>query len=320
MPEVSIIVPIFNAEKYLNKCLDSIVNQTFTDFEVILIDDGSTDSSAAICQEYVNTDERFKYIFKKNGGVSSARNRGLDECKGNYIYQIDSDDWIDSDLLTSIITSMKKENADLSIFGFCTYNIQTHKERFSIWNGSDSKIITKEEALKGIVQETYGTYSWNKICKKELYKNIRFPENLTFCEDFYTTYKLVLSSNKILLSNKVLYFYRLNNTSSLTHNFTARKCIDAYIAAMDRFCNLKQDYPQFNDEGVFYIIRSAVFYFCHYDGNKSHKYKIFNDISQNCGKISKYKINSSLKFSYAICRYLSPFIIKFFYSVFMRFR
>ena len=125
MPKISVIVPVYNVEKYLRKCIESILNQTFREFELILVDDGSTDSSGKICDEYALKDSRIKVIHKENGGASSARNAGLDVAKGEYIGFVDSDDWIEMDMYGELYRLIKENNTDISVCGI--NNIKRYK-------------------------------------------------------------------------------------------------------------------------------------------------------------------------------------------------
>lgn len=147
MSEISIIVPVYNVENYLKKCVESILSQTFTDFELLLVDDGSTDSSGEMCDELKRLDERIKVIHKENGGLSSARNAGIDVAKGKYLTFVDSDDYIDTHMLEVLYKNMVQEDADLSIVGVTSvYSGQepeiTHSEKY---------VVTQKEATKMIL-------------------------------------------------------------------------------------------------------------------------------------------------------------------------
>lgn len=216
-PEISIIVAIFNAEKYIHRCLDSIINQTFKDFEVLLIDDGSTDNSGKICDEYALKDNRFRIIHKENGGVSSARQCGVDSARGKYSIHVDSDDWVEADYLKALYYKIVKDNADIC---FCQYILEYENcERFPPFYEFDSKQFKNPiDSLLPI----YGTGMWNKLIKHDLYHkcNIKFPASLTIGEDSYVLVKLLLSKPKITITNKYLYHYdQYLNPHSLTRGY-----------------------------------------------------------------------------------------------------
>lgn len=205
-PLVSIIVPIYKVEPYLRRCLDSIVNQTYTNLEIILVDDGSPDGCPAICDEYAAKDSRIVVIHKDNGGLSDARNAGLDICKGEYISFVDSDDWISENLINDFIFIAKKEKSSLVIgnhekfrYGECIPKI-TPTENYSV--------ISSFQALEYLSSE-YGlnfTVSWGKLYKKSLWDTIRFPKGKLY-EDAYVCYLIYAAAVNICFVNAPFYKY-----------------------------------------------------------------------------------------------------------------
>ncbi len=203
-PLVSIIVPIYKVEPYLRRCLDSIVNQTYTNLEIILVDDGSPDGCPQICDEYAARDKRIVVIHKGNGGLSDARNAGLDICRGGYISFVDSDDWVDETYIETLLDLSIKENADIAI----GENIRTEgcskptKKNITI-NACHSK-----EALKHLFSQNHiaFTVSWGKLYKKNLFSTLRFPKG-KYHEDEFTTYILFYKSEKIVYTSEILYYY-----------------------------------------------------------------------------------------------------------------
>ena len=201
-PIISIIVPVYNVEEYLQRCIDSILNQSFKNFELILVNDGSTDNSLKICKEYLLNDPRVKIINKENGGLSSARNAGINIAKGRYIGFVDSDDWINKEMYKILYELCEKNNSDIAE---CRYTVTTGNE-MNLDNSSNLiTILNNEEAIKSLYTNTsYGSVvSWNKLYRCELFKDIKFPEG-KLNEDQFTTYKLYYKSNKIVLIDKVL--------------------------------------------------------------------------------------------------------------------
>lgn len=169
----SIIIPVYNVEQYLDKCLKSISKQTFLDFECIIVDDGSPDNSNAIIDKYVNKDQRFKVIHQKNMGLSAARNTGLDVAKGDYITFVDSDDYIANDYLEKFVLKIASSNADIIICGI----IEVFK------NYENSRVFanaTTEVIKQNILADTWPSFVWNKCYKKELFDNVRFPVGKAF--------------------------------------------------------------------------------------------------------------------------------------------
>ena len=210
---ISIIVPICNVENYLRQCLDSILNQTYQNFECLLINDGSPDNSAEICREYVEKDSRFRYFEKENGGVSSARNLGIERSKGQYITFIDSDDWVDSDYLEVLYNALIDENADIAISTYKQFNMDDNCYYVhSYQRGYDKKIFTGPELIDNLQLLSSFDHSYGSVCGKLVksvrVENIRFNEETTLGEDMEFWYKLFLISDKIVYINKDTYIYR----------------------------------------------------------------------------------------------------------------
>lgn len=222
MPLISIIIPVYNVQKYLKRCFDSVVNQTFKNFEVIVVDDGSTDSSLEICNKYAKSDSRFKIFHKSNGGLSDARNYGLRYAKGKFISFVDSDDWLQNDALEYLYELLVKTNADFSMAenrrckrkSIYTNQINISEE---IW---DKSIFLKN--LFKISTQINVQYAWAKLFKRELFENIRFPVGLTN-EDVPTIFEIALSSDKIAYSNKIVYNYFFNENSITTQKFSEKR-------------------------------------------------------------------------------------------------
>lgn len=218
-PEISIIVPVYNVEKYIRRCLDSITAQTFTDWECICVDDGTPDASGKICDEYAQKDSRFVVIHKENGGVSSARNVGLDMAKGEWICFADGDDWIEMDCFEKVQREMCNEECDL---------IQWGVEKDDI-NG---KYIMEEKFPAGtyLFEENTSQFCpgvYNKLIKREIIENnkIRFPEGIKLSEDRYFSFLCYVCSKKIKSLDYVFYHY-IQNNNSVTHNITASHIMD----------------------------------------------------------------------------------------------
>lgn len=212
---VSIIVAIYNIENYLGACIDSILAQTYTDIEIILVDDGSTDKSSAICDEYAKKDTRITVIHKKNGGLSSARNAGLDEANGEYVSFIDGDDSIHKTFIEILLRMCEENQCDISM---CDYlktksdSILLEPQKSKAFAVLDKKRLMDNCAGIGGEYEKYAVV-WNKLYKRSLYNNIRFPEGKLH-EDIYVTYRIYWLANKLCVTNLYLYYY-LQRTDSL---------------------------------------------------------------------------------------------------------
>ena len=206
---ISIIVPVYNVEKFLEHCINSVINQTYTNWELILINDGSQDSSPEICNQYALLNEKIKVIHKSNGGLSSARNAGIEVAHGDYITFLDSDDFWHPDYLKTLLSYSVKHNADIVQCNFLRVNSDFSgvKERSLICKLYDNHSVFVQEAANIIV--------WAKLYKRSLWDNIRIPEG-KINEDDFTTWKLYYKSNVIVVITSPLYFYRINPLSIMS--------------------------------------------------------------------------------------------------------
>lgn len=209
MPEISVIVPVYKVEAYLDRCVKSIINQTFTDFELILVDDGSPDNCPKICDEWKKRDTRIHVIHKKNGGLSSARNVGLEIFKGNYVFFVDSDDWIEKDALEILYKVSKEKNADIVVgkhvetiqYGMCERN---YSKKCSLY--------TKDEYLDmflKITDQKTRYYAWAKLYKSKIARFIKYPEGYT-SEDVEGTFYAISKAKCIVEIDYIVYHYFIN--------------------------------------------------------------------------------------------------------------
>lgn len=225
MPAVSVIIPVYNTEAYIKDCLDSLVAQSFTDFEAIIIDDGSTDESARIAASYASMDSRFRLIGQPNKGLSEARNTGLKIMRGEYVTFIDSDDCVAPNFLEILFFIAQLHQADIACSDFQIIN-KTYKSDGNAPNAAISKCISAEAATKiALYQDSQPDYSaWNKLYKAELWKANRFPAGKNF-EDLAVIPKVLLEANKVAITKSKLYFYRKHSESILATAFTPQKAI-----------------------------------------------------------------------------------------------
>lgn len=216
---ITVVVPIYKVEQYLNRCIDSIINQTYKKLEIILVDDGSPDKCGIICDEYEKKDKRIKVIHKKNGGLSEARNCAIEIAKGKYITFIDSDDYISKDYIEYLHNMMKKYNTQISICSFLPFfeKVEEKKEKEKI------EVLKTEKALEKLYyQEQLTTSAWGKLYKTDFFDAIKFPKG-EICEDLDTTYKLFSKSNKIAISNQKKYYYLQRPDSIINSKFTEKR-------------------------------------------------------------------------------------------------
>ncbi len=226
MCKLSIIVPVYNSEKYLDKCIESILNQDMINFELILINDGSTDNSENICKRYAEIDNRILIINKINGGQSSARNLGLNIARGKYIGFVDSDDWINKGMFSTLINILEKENSDIAI---CN-SMWIYNDRNEIKRVNDKLLIMDNfNGMKELITgEKFIDTVWDKIYKKDLWDEIRFPEGKIY-EDTDTIYKVFSKAKKSIFINEVLYYYIQRDGSTVNKKVNSR-FVDQLIA------------------------------------------------------------------------------------------
>ncbi len=243
---ISIIIPVYKVEAYLKECLDSVINQTYKDLEIILVDDGSPDNSGKMCDEYAQKDSRIKVIHKENGGLSSARNAGLDIATGEYVCFIDSDDVIDERYIEILHNMCVENNVDIAECGFERF---IDAPIFEKNNKNSVQLFSPNEMQYRLYSDdaVRTTVVWNKMYKKYVYENKRFP-NGKIHEDEYTTYKVFYDSkSNIAVTNLILYHYRVNSES-----ITGRKYNVKRLDALDAFEERKDFYLK-NGEHALYI-------------------------------------------------------------------
>ena len=210
--KVSIIVPVYNIENYIRVCVESILAQTYESFELILVDDGSKDNSGILCDEYAAIDSRVKVIHKENGGVSSARNAGLRQAKGDWIMHVDGDDWIEPDMIESLIEAAKATEADLVFSDFIKYGPNAGNNQLPSWNSD--KIDSMSRYIAYVM-----TTIWGSIAKRSLYidHSLKSPEGISYCEDFHLIVRLCHYAKKIANVHRPFYHYRYRPTSIMSN-------------------------------------------------------------------------------------------------------
>lgn len=260
-PLISIIIPIYNVEKYLEKCLRSVVNQTYKNLEIILVDDGSPDKCGEICDFYSKIDKRIKVIHKKNGGLSEARNYGLDIMQGKYVMFIDSDDYIALNTCALVIETAEHKNADIV---FVSYSLCDNDNfKFNDLKRVKAKKISKKKALKSILtnsstksgQAIY-QMAWGKLYSKNLFKEIRYPVGKIH-EDEFVIYKLIDMSKNCMVINKKLYAYRQRDDSIMGKEQIKVKAITDAIEAFEERWEYFKKKPKDNNEKFAYLFLIA---------------------------------------------------------------
>lgn len=306
---ISIIVPVYNVENYIQKCIDSILNQTYKFIEIILVDDGSTDNSSKICDTNQKKDKRIKVIHKKNGGLSSARNVGIKHATGKYLTFIDSDDYINKNFLSILYANLVNYNADIS----CCSLVRIKKNSIEKNNSKQRiTIFNSMEALEDMLyQKKLDNSACAKLYKKSLFKDIQYPLDFFF-EDMATTYKLYLKSKTIVKSN-LGYYYYFQREGSILHKKQDKNITDL-LKILQTMQNDLRKIPEL-DKAMESRIINAQFYIHRNSSNKNFKEQSKNYIKNNRKKVFNDKnINKKTKIG-IILSYFGIWTVDFIYSL-----
>lgn len=240
---ISIIIPVYNIEKYIEKCISSVVGQTFSDFELLLVNDGSTDSSHEICSNWAKKDSRIKVLSKENGGVSSARNLGLDCAAGDYIFFLDGDDWISEDCLEKLHQKMT-ENVDLVISDYREVDDKDYHSTLNLQHKHYEGMISRLDAICDVYQsQIYPKVIWGKLYRRELWDDIRF-NHMAYSEDTYAMFQVLEKCEHIYLIDEPLYYY-LQRASSASHQLKTREYENYLETLYFTYRKALENYPQF---------------------------------------------------------------------------
>lgn len=324
--KLSIIVPVYNVEPYLRRCIDSILAQTFTDFELILVDDGSPDNCPAICDEYAEKDPRIVVIHKQNGGLSDARNAGLDIARGEYIGFVDSDDFIHKQTYEIAINAARKYNADIVQWKWVPYSLLSEING-DIEFASDANVVEIID-LPNIAESYYpqicykvNASIWNKLYVRKIFEKIRFPKGLIY-EDYHITLQILDRAQKLVITEEKLYYY-YQRTGSIMHEEYSSRCFSACIVLskhVDYF--LKKSIPN----QLFYAAHEYLDYYTRHMLMVHYRYKqykkdfapyrrqylgklryiIFNPTVCRMKKLMALMLVISPKIAYKICRKYFP--------------
>lgn len=255
VPRLSVIVPVYNVEKYLPKCLDSLIHQTLQEIEIILVNDGSTDNSETICRAYADKDDRIILYSKPNGGLSDARNFGLQQAKSKIVGFVDSDDYIDLDMFQILLEIKEKSHAEIAVGGvkMATNDGKVYMvravERETVSNRHDAmeELLKSKKILNSVC---------NKIFDISLFEQILFPVGKLY-EDEYVTYKLFDRANTIAMTNQVFYYYR-SSPESITHRAFSEREFDRIYASQIKVDFIQQNYPDLLPYAERYLVYDCV--------------------------------------------------------------
>nr|WP_302660217.1 glycosyltransferase family 2 protein [uncultured Clostridium sp.] len=312
-PKVSIIIPVYNSENYLDKCISSILKQTLNGIEIILVDDGSTDKSEVICKKYKDSDNRVKFVRKKNGGVSSARNCGVSIAEGEFITFVDSDDYIESNMCEKLYTSAIENKCDVIFSGMKSVNNKVISYIFT----DETKIYSKEEACKLFFfdKEPFSpNYACGKLIKKTVCEKIKFREDIFLMEDALYCMELFLNcTSNIMFLNEYLYNY-VQRSGSASKHFNKKRITSYY--ALDELLNIARTMNKLYEMKFLKVysklilgILQDIIYF-DFEGNKCEYLKISKALNKEYFKNMKCKsIGSKNKIHLTVLK-ISPMIYK----------
>lgn len=306
---LSIIIPIFNAEKYLEKCIDSILEQRYTEYELILVDDGSIDKSAQMCDEYADKDNRVIVIHKENGGLSDARNTGVKVAKGEYIFFIDSDDFLDDNkALEKIVNRLKKSNADVLNFGFKKYYANEDKEYnyFKIDKNMPIEYCKDEKGFEFLMQNSlYIASAWNKVIRRQLFEksDLSFKKGI-YSEDIDWCARLLIVAKKFDFINESFYCYRQRegSISKSISNKNLKDLKDAIVICYDMSKDLQGDFK--NDYLSYVAYQYATFLVCQAKVKLNQENKTYIDQMRKYSFLLKYSNNKKVRILYILHRVL----------------
>lgn len=252
---ISVVVPVYNVERYLRACLDSLLAQTYSSLDILLVDDGSTDRSGAICDEYAHRDPRIRVVHQKNGGLSDARNTGISLATGRYITFVDSDDAVSADMLAYLYELIIREKADIAT---CQKQLidENGKNIPSRAKSRSQTVHGNENCMKAfLVSKDIDTAAWGKLYKRELFREVRYPKG-KYCEDIFTTYRLFALSNTITVGEERKYGYRVRSDSIMHRDFLP-KHMDVIEGALLRADFVAAHYPKLLTDAQAGIISSV---------------------------------------------------------------
>lgn len=288
-PLISIIVPVYKVEAYLNKCISSIVNQTYQNLEIILVDDGSPDNCPAICDAWAEKDSRIKVIHKSNGGLSDARNAGMAAAVGELTGFVDSDDWISPDMYQFLYENMVKTDSDITACGVeMVWEDETPRRRLT---RSGCCVLDREAAMRALIEESWLKQPvWYKLYKTDLIRDIAFPIG-KYHEDVFWSYQAIGRADKVSVIDTVGYYY-LQRSSSIMGESYSLKRLDALEARVQRLAFIQEHFPVLAGEE-----KKSMLFFCMYSMQMAMRYLSKKDLAvaetQICSAIRDLKLFES---------------------------
>lgn len=253
---ISVIVPVYNVERCIGKCIESIRGQTYQELEIILVDDGSTDSSGRICDQYAEKDARIKVLHKQNEGLSDARNSGLEICAGKYVGFIDGDDWIAEDMYEFLYNTLNEHQADVAV---CGHFMESDEDGVYGAEGDDGevRVYNTREAVKAVVEDRLiHSYAWDKLYKRETFEGIRYPSG-RYVQDIFTTYRVFMNAERVVCANVAKYYY-YQRKNSIQRTRGEKLNWDQFSVYLERIHVLEKDYPELREFLIVSLLKFSV--------------------------------------------------------------
>lgn len=303
---ISVIVPVYNVEKYLQRCVDSIVNQTYKNLEIFLVDDGSPDDCGAICDEYARKDKRIIVIHKENGGLSSARNAALDVAAGDYIMFVDSDDWVEPDFCMKALKMAIVHHVQIVAYGYQSFYMENGKTKKRYTN--KPRLVDSSEAIRHLIlrDDVIYNYAWNKIYERSLFENIRYPFGLLY-EDNAVTYKLIARAKDIYVSDAILYNYVIRKDSISGVWFKPKAIADRFTIWKKRLEEIKSICPENEHIQILQIANEAIDGIWYLRREKTFNL-IVNDMKRFLADNKKAILNEPNSMKFKIYYYARPLL------------
>ena len=313
MPKISIIVPVYNVKEYLDECIQSILNQTHKNIELILIDDGSCDGSGKICDKYASSDIRIRVIHKHNEGVSKARNEGINIAKGDYLAFVDADDYLDADCYESLLYLCIEKDADICVSNSC------YRDNGVRNDVSQIRCYKKEEALKELIQyrtsakESIMCSMWDGIYRRELFREVNFPDDIHHFEDYFMKVLLINKAASVVTTSCPFYHYRMREGSAnhVNINNKVMSCLKVAESLVEKGVNLTKN--QFYDIQSFFIGQCYFKLILSAKPNTEFKSKIRKEIWHHKAGIFKSRslsnIHKIMLLSYPVAPFLNSWLL-----------
>lgn len=242
---VSIIVPVYNVERYVGRCLESLIHQSYTNLEIIVVNDGSTDNSLSVCEKYAKKDNRIKVVTQNNRGLSGARNIGLRNCTGEFVTFVDSDDWIHCNMVEYLYHALLRYNTEISL---CA-SLRVSEEQISDkkYEEIDGLVYTRDEFMQLFLNGTF-TACWSRLFRRDVLSGFEFPEGLN-CEDYIYMYEAIRRTNSVVGFSLPLYYYYVRENSIVNESFSLKK-FDQYYSAKKLYELVKIHTPEYTELSV----------------------------------------------------------------------